>query len=170
MSYELLVIPYMAITSGWSGGSLWGHKLFPFTWMPEVLFSLPFAFALYPLVGWWCVLASAWSYIWMQTGHANALPWGDGGHNPDRENTLSPLVKWLADRFGVEYYSKNYARLFMGVKGFLITLPVGGVLGFVLWPLGYEIGNRSGKHVVSETLSGGLVGVSVVLFMKYIVS
>jgi hypothetical protein len=102
----------------------------------------------------------------MQTGHANALPWGDGNHNPDRENTLSPVVKKLADKLGIEYYSKNYARLFMAVKGFLITLPFGG-LGLILWPLGYEIGHKVGNHAVSEVVAGAGVGLNLALFASF---
>ena len=160
-----LLIPYMAVMSGWAGGSLYGHKLFGrLDFMPEVLFSLGFVFGLFPLIGWWALLAAPWSYVWMQTGHANALPWGDGGHNPDRENTLSPVVKWLSDLFKIEYYSINFARLFMAVKGLLITLPVGG-LGFILWPLGYEIGYRLGnKQVIKECAAGAGAALSIILF------
>ncbi len=158
------IIIYMAIMSAWAGGSLWPSQHFGrLRFMPEVLFSLPFAVVLYPFIGWWCVIAWVWSYIWMQTGHANALPWGRGNHNPDRVNTLSPVIKWLSDKLGIEYYSTNYARLFMAVKGFLITLPVGG-LGIILWPLGYEIGNRLDKHVISELASGAGAGLNIYLF------
>ena len=100
----------------------------------------------------------------MQTGHANALPWGKGGHNPDRENTLSPVVKEIADLFKIEHFSTNYARLFMSIKGFLITLPVGGT-GFLFWPLGYEIGHRLKNHTVSEMAAGAGAGVSIVIFL-----
>lgn len=157
-----LVILYTAITSGWSGGSLPGHKLFGrLDFMPEVLFSLAFVVPWYSVIGIYSLLIAPWCYIWMQTGHANALPWGSGGHNPDRENTLSPVVKTISDKLGIEYYSINYARLFMAVKGFLLTLPAFG-FGIILWPLGYEIGHRAGHHVVSEVLSGAGAGLSIV--------
>lgn len=160
-----LLIPYMAIMAAWAGGSLYGHQWFGrYDFVPEILFAIPFACALYSLIGWWCVLAGAWSYIWMQTGHANALPWGDGGHNPGRTNTLSPVVKWICDKLGVEYYSIWFARIFMAVKGFLITLPVGGLVGMVLWPLGYDLGHRLGSNIYRELLSGAGAGLSAVVF------
>ena len=162
----LTLIPYMAITSAWAGGSLWPSQhldKIKAVWLPEVLFAAAFAWAWFPIIGWWSIIPAAWSYIWMQTGHANALPWGDGGHNPDRENTLSPLVKLISGKLGIKIYSKNYARLFMAIKGFLITLPVGG-LGIILWPLGYEIGHNI-KHVFSELLSGAGAGVCICMFI-----
>lgn len=98
----------------------------------------------------------------MQTGHANALPWGDlSAVNPDRENTLSPLIKFLARRFAITNYTVNYARLFMAVKGFLIGLPVGGIITAIYWPLGYEIGNACNSHRMSEFVAGAGAGVSV---------
>lgn len=161
----------MGILGAYAGGSLpYSHYLdkIKATWLPEALIGLMVAYPYYlALSGWWLVIfpvVAFWSYIWFQTGHANALPWGDGNHNPERENTLSPLVKWLSDRFGIEYYSKNYARLFMAVKGFLISLPVGG-LGFFLFPLGYEIGHKLKKHWVSEVLSCAGIGINVVMFI-----
>ncbi|MCZ6898071.1 MAG: hypothetical protein O7D95_05110, partial [Betaproteobacteria bacterium] len=68
---------------------------------------------------------------------------------------------------GIEHFSKNYARLFMAVKGFLIGLPVGGFTMMILWPLGYEIGNKAGKHWLSETLAGAGAGLSIILFRGY---
>ena len=161
---EAFIIIYMAICSGWAGGTLWGFNIFgKLKFMPEVLFTLPFAYVLYPLVGWWSLIALPWVYMWKQTGHANALPWGDGGHNVNRTNTLSPLVKWICRKLGIEYYSRGFAWVFMGVKGFLISLPVGG-LGILGYPLGYELGKRTGKHLYSELLSGAFIGVNIVLF------
>lgn len=154
----------MAICSGWSGGTLKGHKIFGRAKMvPELLFALGFMTVYYPLFGWWGLIAVFWAFGWMETGHANALPWGAGNHNPDRENTLSPVVKKLSDWLGIEYYSKDYARLFMAVKGLLISLPVGGS-GVFFWPLGYEIGHRVKNHLVSEMASGAGIGLSIIIF------
>lgn len=159
----------MAILSAWSGGSLWPSQYLNGFWtnVPEILFALCFGYATYGVIGWWCIIPAIWSYIFMQTGHANALAWGNGNHNPDRENTLDPLVKWLCGKLGIEIYSRNYCRLFFAVKGFLITLPVGG-LGFILWPAGYELGNRLKNHTVSELASGFGAGINVSLFLMVI--
>jgi hypothetical protein len=179
MTWEYAFILYMGLWSSWAGGSLWPSQYLDkvkLTWLPEVMFALPFGYCAWLLCqGWFnlelwysvgvSLFAVAWSYIWMQTGHANALPWGDGGHNPKRSNTLSPLVKLLAMIFGIKFYSRNYARLFMAVKGFLIGLPIGGIPMIIAWPLGYEIGNKVKLHVVSEFLSGAFAGVSVLVFL-----
>jgi hypothetical protein len=165
---DLLIIPYMAVMSGWSGGSLKGHKLFgPLDFIPEILFSLGFVYA-YISFGYPALLIAIWSYGWMQAATANGLHWGDGFYKPDRDTSFSPIVNWISDRLNLDRNSVNYCRLYMGVKGFLITLPVGGILGFILWPLGYEIGHRFGKHVISELLSGGGAGVCIYLFMELI--
>lgn len=158
----------MAIFSGWAGGTLVGHKLFgKLNFMPELLFALCIGCSLYPVIGLFAVIAVAWSYIWKNTGHANALPWGDGGHNPERRNTLSPMVHWICNKLGIELYSRGFAWVFMGVKGFLISLPVGG-LGIIGYPLGYEIGKRLNNHLYSELLSGFFIGLNVLLFISIV--
>lgn len=161
------LILLMALLAAWSGGSLWPSQHLPkkLTWVPEALFSLGFVWALFPLIGYWSILAGGWSYIWMQTGHTNALPWGKGNHNPERSNTLQPIVDKIADKLGFERFDVNWCRTFFAVKGCLITLPVGG-LGLILWPLGYELGNRIGKHVWCELLSGAGAGVSILIFIS----
>ena len=156
----------MAVLSGWAGGTLVGHKLFgKLKFMPELLFALFIGYAVFPILGFYALIPVIWSYIWKQTGHANALPWGDGGHNPDRTNTLSPAVKWICNKLGIELYSRGFAWVFMGLKGFLISLPVGG-LGVVGYPLGYEIGKRLKNHLYSEMLSGFFIGLNVILFLS----
>ena len=160
-----LLIPYTAITSAWAGGSLWpSQHLGFFRFLPEVLFALAFVYAWFPLIGMWSLLVGLWSYGWMQSATANGLHWGKGKYKPSRDTSFSPVVNWISDRLYLDRSSVNYCRLYMSIKGFLITLPVLG-LGVILWPLGYEIGNRSGKHVVSELLSGAGAGLSILIFM-----
>ena len=135
---ELIIPIYTALMAAWAGGSLWPSHYLKGVWtnLPEVLFALPFAYVLYPLIGWYSLLVLPWVYIWMQTGHANALPWGDGGHNTGRTNTLSPVVRRIC-----------------------------GFLAIPLWALGYDLGHKMGKHVYSELLSGAFMGASIALFM-----
>lgn len=167
-----------------SGGGLGGQYLPKYlTWLPEVLFAAGFSGAGYlygGIIG--AVLVTAFSYVMMQSGHGVALPWGrpipDGPFKDEmlagRVQKLTPVVDFLAKRLGISTarspedgsYGINYCRLFMAVKGFLIGLPVGGIVLAVLWPLAYEIGVRVKRHEVSEFLSGVFAGLAVVLFMS----
>lgn len=174
-----LLMPLAAILAAWSGGSMWPSQYIPkwLTWLPEALFAAVVGFVyLVMLSGWWMLLAipaTAWTYLWMQTGHANALNHGDNA-DPDRENTLTPLVDWLADKFGIEQFSREYSALFFAVKGFLIGLPLGGLPLAILWPLSYDIGVMMEKkgilkhekaHMTSELLSGAGLGLLAALFL-----
>lgn len=174
-----LIIPYMAITARQSGGGL-GAQYLPrwLTWLPELFFAAGFGFAAYQYGGWIAAtLATAWTYLWMQTGHGTVLAWGKPQSISDiqRSQFLTPFVDALANKLGINKtfgnpddgmgHSINYCRLFMAVKGFLIDLPVGGLPLALLWPLGYEIGNRLKKHEISELASGAGAGVAITLFM-----
>jgi hypothetical protein len=161
----MITLIYMAVTSGWAGGSLYGHKMFKYTWMPEVLFSLPFVIALYPLIGIPALLAWPWSYIFMQSGTWIILPWGTEPLPEDRQATLKPIADWFAEKRNVEFGSVNYARIYAAIKGFLITLPVGGT-GAIFWTLGHEIGAKFNNHLLRELLSGAGAGVSILLFWR----
>lgn len=163
---DIGIVVYMAITSGYAGGSLPGSKVFDrinATWLPEALFALGMMGATFPAFGPWCVLAGLWCYGWQQSATSLGLHWGKGGYNPSRTSTLKPFVDWIAGKLGYDPSTVQYCRLFMGVRGFLITLPVGG-LGAIFYPLGYEIGNRVNNHAVSECLSGAGAGISIMAF------
>lgn len=174
----IALIIIMAILARQSGGGL-GAQYLPrsLTWLPEALFAVPLGYAGAvgvmnmtgadfppPMAG---LIAGVWSYLWMQTGHGTVLQWG---RNPsaatsERTQTLTPVVNWMAARIGLTIGEVGYCRLFMAVKGFLIGLPVGGVLLAVLWPLAYEIGVRVKRHEVSELLSGAFAGLAIILIL-----
>ena len=177
---SLGLLLYTGITSRQSGGGF-GAQYLPskLTWVPEVFFAIPFglpiALLLYPIIGWYAaipaVLCFVWSYMWMQSATAPGLHWGRGGYNPNRTSTLKPFVDWLNTltfrkwKIGPHYDPSTaaYCRLYMGVKGFLIGLPVGGLPLAILWPLGYEIGDRVRSHTVSETTAGIGAGVAILI-------
>jgi len=184
------IIIFMALMGGYAGGSLPGSQylnkkgeldengqdkggVMPvnLTWVPELLFSVPFAWATAPLFRHLdlinqCIIAglvTAWCYAWMQSSTGPALHWGRDPQGMGKPRTLSPLVNWISDRLGFRRGDVNYCRTWMAVKGLLITLPVGGT-GVLFWPLGYEIGNRVGKAWVSECVSAAGAGVSIYIF------
>lgn len=173
-----MIIIYMALMSRLSGMRWPLLDRFKITWLPELLFAIPFGAALSlwsdNFITSWLLFCfgTAWSYIWMQTGHGAILHWGmEPIRDPDRKQFLTPFVDWLAKRLGIVKNSTPYCRMFMAVKGFLIGLPVGGVVLAVLWPLAYEIGARlRGKvkfdpHIAAEVLAGAGAGLAIAVFV-----
>jgi hypothetical protein len=177
------------------GVSKGGIMPFNMTWLPELLFAFVIAFSSIrglevfaqnmsfglTFLIWTCL--SAWSYIWMQTGHAAILPWDKIKKifTLARDNTLTPVVHFICKITGIKYmaggkYTEAYVWAFAAVKGFLIGLPVGGFVLAVLWPLGYEIGSHAknklnGKvswdiHMVSEGASGAGAGIACCVWME----
>lgn len=209
---EALLILHMAVAARMAGGGLNAHLLnkkgatdedgnglggvapVNLTWVPEILFALPFgvfgfAVADGALAFLLAIPAVVWSYAWIQTGHGVVLPWGKPMRLIDmqRKQTLSPVVDWLAAKLKMQTkvgyiedktygYSVAYCRLFMAVKGLLIGLPVGGIPLAILWPLAYEIGERyenwsrpypglgSVSHAMKEFASGIGAALSIIVF------
>lgn len=159
---ELLIIPYMALMARLSGGGYFADKI-PKP-LPEILFGAGFGFFYWQIFDntTAAALALVWSFAWMETGHGSVLKWEGRGN---RRQFLTPIVDFIYSALPAALKGgKNYCRLFMAVKGFLIGLPVGGVLLAILWPLAYEIGHRLRRHEVSELLSGVFAGASILVF------
>jgi hypothetical protein len=193
MIYIVLMI-YMGLAAGYAGGSLPGSKwldreytVFGYTinltWLPELFLALPFGFVAAQFVDDLLIkimvglFATTWSFLWIQTGHGFVLGWGRPRSltsDPKRRHTLTPVVDWLAKKIGIVKYQAdqrsptvNYCRLFMAVKGFMIGLPVGGILLAALWPLAYEIGERFRRDWLREVLSG--IGAAIVVSITWTV-
>ena len=201
-----ILIAFMAVASAYAGGSLpgsgWlnkkgekdGKMPFDMTWLPELLFAIPFGVLfgmilnLFDAATWLIVVAgvvvTAWAYIWMQTGHGVVLGFGKPRAptaDPNRRQTLSPVVDWLADRLkitktqgdAVNSPTVAYCWLFMGVKGFLIGLFAGGVPLAVMWPASYQAGAwlrgrvSFNAHLVSELLAGAGAGVAIAIAWEF---
>ena len=200
---SIFLFLYMILTCRMSGGGLGSHILnkrgavgddgkdlggvmpWNLTWVPEFLFCLPFGVPLsifiYSLTTnpiYACaslILAAGWSYAWMQSATHPALQWGDDpARGMNRPRTLSPLVNWISDSLGFERGDINYCRTWMAVKGFLIGLPVGGIVLMILWPLAYEGGYRlRGKvsfdpHAFTELAAGTGAALSILIFIAII--
>jgi hypothetical protein len=162
---EMLIIIWMGITAGWAGGSIYGHRWFGcYDFLPEILFSLPVIFALFPFFGWWSILAGGWTYIFFQSGTWPILPWWkEGVRSKTRKATLKPIADFIADQFNVSFDSEAYAWIYAAMRGFFITLPVGG-LGAFTSPLAREIGSHQSHHGITEVLEGAGFGLCVALF------
>lgn len=157
-------------------GSGFGHK-WGVAWLPEVLFAVPFGVA----AGWagdafgvpfvQCQLITALgavvSYLGMQSATWYFLKW-EGHQDPatERTATLKPIVDFIARKLGYELGDEGYSWVAASVKGFIIGLPIGGILTALWWPLAYEIGSHAkgrverfgiDPHAVSEILSGVFV-------------
>lgn len=190
----MLIIIYMTLLAAFAGGSLPGSQLLnkkgrldskgkdkggispvDLTWLPEMLFAVGIGYTFYNILGYFelcthikvvgTLLSVIWSYLWMQTGHANALSWGKNA-DPNRKNKLTPVVEF----FYRKGFGRGYSATFFSVKGFLLTLPVGG-LGALYWPLAYDLGTlleeygvpNKHAHPVSELLSGFFLGIHLYL-------
>lgn len=191
----VFLMTLMAILSSLAGGTFPGSKSFEkqitlfykltinLTWVPELIFAVVIGAAVEYVTGSFIlfVVATSVSYISMQTGHWTVLGW-DQEHGDEwasrKRPTIEPIVNFLAEKFHIiklvrpgNKINPKYSRLFMGVKGFLIGLPVGGIVTAVTWPLAYEIGNRLKRHVnfdthiITELLAGAGVGFAVALFV-----
>jgi len=163
------------IAAGYAGGSLprsdildkeitvFGKKI-NFTWVPELLFAIPFGFC----VPWYAsIFAIAWSYLWMQSATAPALHWGKGWYNAKRTSTLKPFID-LVNKYTLKADPSTaaYCRLYMGIKWLLICLPCGiyAPVGALVAVLAYEGGARfEWPHGVTEALTGFGAAVAIIL-------
>lgn len=167
---KILFILYMAFLARASGGGFGADKLPSWTKpIPEMLFGLAFGGAVYLVTGnlFLTALAGVWSYAWMETGHGTILQWGASPEDAqgERRQRLTPVIEFLSDKFGFTYGDINYCRLFMAVKGFLIGLPVGGIVLAILWPLAYETKRWTKNHALTEMLSGVFAAVAILIFV-----
>lgn len=198
-----LVVIYvlaMAAIGRMCGGGLGAEKLrkkgspeggvmpYNLSWIPEVLFGLglglPVTMVLKQHELWLFMAAlvgagcSAWSYGWMETGHRNAYSFLFKNFNPWKPHTLDPVVQKICRQLGVKVWSKQYCWVFMGVKGFLIGLPIFpfGLLLTVIWPAWYAFGAKQeelGRPLlpkmagteIAEYGTAGSAGLLAIIFM-----
>lgn len=176
IAVAILIIAYMAFTHRLAGNG-WGNK-FGAPWLPEVLFVMPIAamsfrvaldfLPLIPALIWY-IAAGAISYAALQSGTWTFLRWESHDNpNTERGGTLKGLYDTVAGWFGFKLGDEGYAWIVAAIKGFLITLPIGGV-GALAYPLGHEIGTHfkghiKDEHMARELISGALMGLTVCIF------
>lgn len=187
MKYFLII--YQAIMARTAGGGIWPGRP---GGVPEWLFSAPIAYVFYlhfPLAylalsldgtaalhipAW--ILSLAWTFGWMQTGHGTAFGMGS---NPDeakgtRKEDLSFVIDHLCGLFRQPLGEAFYCWTFMGLKGFLIHLPLGwyALPAAVMWPGAYWIGNniirgrfhpKIDGNTIAELTAGACSGLLVAL-------
>ncbi len=140
-----------------------------------------------PTMGWGelvsYTIAFAWAYVFIELGHGNAFHDGMSRYAfPDRWQSLDYIVwpiclgvQWVCRLFykqaDIGRRSTWYCRIFMGIKGLLIALPMAphGLVMFVLWPLAYAICFQNQREVppakmstvVAEWMGGIFLGIPI---------
>lgn len=183
--FALAFLLYMGVTSRQSGGGL-GAQYLPkwLSWLPEVLFAIPFGAALgyvlnayvsFPVAIGFGILGAIVSYLGMQAATWTFLRWTKNPNpNLTRGGTLKPISDFIAKVFGYKLGDEGYSWIAAGVKGFIIGFPVGAVPLTVLWPLGYEIGSHArgrvekyglDPHAFAEFFAGVGAGIAILIFL-----
>ena len=163
----LAIIPIMALLTALAGGSIKVGIPEWLKFLPSLLFAVCVNIQAMQHIGYYSIATIAWTYLWFQTGHANALSWGKNA-DPNRKNFLTPVVEYIY-RGG---FGRKYSAIFFAVKGFLLSLPLFGV-GIISWPLSYDIGawlenfgfHNKYAHAVSELISGLFLGIVVYILV-----
>lgn len=148
------------------------------TMLPEVFFGVGIALAVVGK-GLWLIPVAAWSYAWMETGHGQAFHMGfNKNQDSKRRQTLTWIVEKVSDKLKQPRYGTFYCWFFMGLKGFLIGLPLGvfaPIFAF-FWPAAYALGMTARVDswdedkaktgtVVGEYVTGALTGVFCAIYM-----
>lgn len=185
--YTIALISWTAYLSAESGASLpwsseWQDKVDWFSEVPEAVLAL--TVGIVATLGWahtsdlsslyigLCLLLSTGlAYMGKQSGTWAYLTWETHvPRNPDRESTLRPVNDYIANIFGWKLGDEGYSWVWAAVKGFILTLPIGGT-GAVSFPLGHELGSHAkgrlegSSNMWKEAASGGAIGLSCALFL-----
>lgn len=198
--FYIFLVLWLAYWSAESGASLpwsskWQDKVSWYSEIPEALTALTIAAAgiygwhgifgfnaLWVIVGWivFIVVAYAgkqsatWAYLnW--TGHTKDKN-NDGviDDRDGRDSTLRDWNSWVASLFGWKLGDEGYSWVWAATKGFITTIPVGGVTGLIFFPLGHELGSHAkgrlpgDPNMWKELTSGAGLGVAVVVFLSLI--
>lgn len=169
------LVAFMAVAARVAGGGVFKHP----AGTGEAAFALPVAVAFgymheSVLMGAFCF---AWVFLWFQTGHAVAFKMGADPSlaQSGRKAFLSFFIDPLCKAKGKPLGGAFYCWAFMGLKGFLMHLPLGlwAPVGAILWPTAYYIGNRivprfaehTDGEMVAEFLSGAFSGLVLAAYL-----
>lgn len=161
----------------WQDLKAWGSEV------PEIILSLTIGlvatFGYCSLLGinpLWCLLMfpvpSVITYAGQQSATWAYLMWtGAPNKYRNRESTLRPTNDFIAGLLGFPYGSEGYSWVWAATKGFIITLPLGGLPGAVLFPLGHELGSHAkgrlpgDPNMWKEFASGLGLGLACVFYL-----
>jgi len=186
--YTILML-WLAYWSAESGASLpWSYPWQNFTkWMsevPEAILSLTIGFiatfGYCTLIGinpYWSLLMfpipTAIIYAGQQSATWAYLRWET--HTPlvDRQSTLRGWNDFVAGLLGWKSGDEGYSWVWAATKGFITTLPVGG-LGVIFFPLAHELGSHARDKLPGEAnmwkelASGFGLAVPCIIFLEII--
>lgn len=181
--YLLFLLPvYMCIMARASGGGLFSESVW--SRLPEILFALPLGFVSYLYASDFVyaygvgLIAFTISLVAMEMGHGTVFTmtgYRDNNRDPDeadkpRIQTIEKIFRPIYVFFGGDIYKPLYSWYIMGIKGFLIALPLGpyALLNAVCWPVSYWIGRRVEHDIneVGEYLSGVFLASIMILFLQ----
>jgi hypothetical protein len=179
----ILFVVVMGVLGRMSGngfGASFGMKFLP-EWLYAIPFGLAAAYAVngFDYYGWSIlvfIISTLISVAGMESATWYFLRWEKHQDpNTTRGGTVKPVVDFFAKLCGYKIGDEGYAWIGAAVKGFIIGLPVGGVITAILWPIGYEIGSHAkgrvekygikDSHAVSEFMSAAGGGLSIIIFL-----
>lgn len=170
----LFIIPVLcAVLHAEAGGSFFVANHLPewLTWLPELLLALVVGLCSYIGFGWIGLVGTAVSYAGIQAATWAYLKWEyNPTPNTKRSATIKPVVDFFAKMLDFKLGDEGYSWIWAAVKGFIITLPVGGT-GVITFPLGHEVASHADGRLPGdpntwrELVSGFAIGLSCLLFI-----
>lgn len=195
-----LIIVWLGYWSAESGASLpwsskWQNQVDWFSEIPEIITA--FTISAIGIYGWYDIfnLSLFWvipmwlvffiiAYAGKQSATWGFLNWT--GHKKDKNNdgiiddrdgrnsTLRDWNNWVSSLFNWKLGDEGYSWVWAATKGFIITIPVGGITGLIFFPLGHELGSHADGRLFGdpnmwkELISGAALGLGCVVFLSVI--
>lgn len=163
----------------WQDLKEWGSEI------PEVILSLTIGlvatFGYCILLGinpLWCLLMfplpSVVTYAGQQSATWAYLTW-TGHPDPEtaRKSTLRPMNDFIAGLIGYKLGDEGYSWVWASTKGFIITLPIGGI-GAITFPLGHELGSHAegrlpgNPNMWKEQASGWGLALACIIYLAFV--